>query len=140
MSTQSLKSSYPYFCVCFYGWSRHRKFFKIEKADIKITISQFWKFKFFLPILPNKTTKKSHNKSNNYWKKFKLWVRQFTFLCVNNRFTNGAGKGVYQSLQKWRTTFNIDHARWGRARDAYNSRMWDHRSNINNNRMVFGSL
>ena len=44
------------------------------------------------------------------------------------------------SLQKSRTTFNIDHARWGRARDAYNSRMMDHRSNINNDRMVFGSL
>ena len=72
-----------------------------------------------------------------------LGVVGFKGACtlINNRFTNnGAGKGVYQSLQKSRTTFNIDHARWGRARDAYNSRMWDHRSNINNNRMVFGSL
>ena len=38
------------------------------------------------------------------------------------------------------TTFNVDHSRWGRARDAHNSSMMDHRSNINNNRMVFGSL
>ena len=72
-----------------------------------------------------------------------LGVVGFKGACtlINNRFTNnGAGKGVYQSLQKSRTTFNIDHARWGRARDAHNSSMMDHRSNINNNRMVFGSL
>ena len=47
---------------------------------------------------------------------------------------------VYQSLQKARTTFNIDHSRWGRARDAHNSRIMDQRSNNNNDRMVFGSL
>ena len=38
--------SYPYFCVFFYGWSRHWKFFKIEKEDIKITISIYCIFVF----------------------------------------------------------------------------------------------
>jgi len=49
---------------------------------------------------------------------------------------------VYQSLQKARTTFKVDHSRWARARDAHNtgSRIMDQRSNNNNDRMVFGSL
>ena len=47
---------------------------------------------------------------------------------------------VYQSLQKARTTFKVDHSRWGRARDAHNSRIMDQRSNNNKDRMVFGSL
>jgi len=38
--------TYPYFCVFFYGWSRHWKFFKIEKEDIKITISIYCIFVF----------------------------------------------------------------------------------------------
>ena len=38
------------------------------------------------------------------------------------------------------TTFNVDHSRWGRARDAHNSRIMDQRSNNNNDRMMFGSL
>ena len=38
------------------------------------------------------------------------------------------------------TTFNVDHCRWGRARDAHNSRIMDQRSNNNKDRMVFGSL
>ena len=38
------------------------------------------------------------------------------------------------------TTFNVDHSRWGRARDAHNSRIMDLRNNNNKDRMVFGSL
>ena len=72
-----------------------------------------------------------------------LGVVGFKGACklINNRFNNnGAGKGVYQSLQKARTTFKVDHSRWARARDAHNSRIMDLRSNNNKDRMVFGSL
>ncbi|HIF59505.1 MAG TPA: hypothetical protein EYQ26_08445 [Rhodospirillales bacterium] len=72
-----------------------------------------------------------------------LGVVGFKGACklINNRFNNnGAGEGVYQSLQKARTTFKVDHSRWARARDAHNSRIMDLRSNNNKDRMVFGSL